>query len=107
MADGFRVDLYALERAAAGVNGTLNEVNTERVSDIPHDSSAIGNDDLASALSDFLNRWQRGVDNLAKDGQEISTRLTANVNAYTRVEQGLTDRFHGILQRSGADPGER
>jgi hypothetical protein len=106
MADGFRVDLYALERASAGVNGTLNEVNKQRVSDIPHDSSAIGDGDLAGTLSDFLSRWQRGVDNLAKDGQEISTRLTANVNAYVKVEQGVAGQFDGILQGSGADPGE-
>ena len=106
MGDGFRVDLYALERAAAGVNGTLNEVNKQQVSDIPHDSSAIGHDDLASTLSDFLDRWQRGVNHLAEDGQQIATRLTANVNAYVKVEKGLAGQFNGILQGSSADPGE-
>lgn len=106
MADGFRVDLFALERAAAGVNGTLDEVNKQQVSDIPHDPSAIGDGDLASVLSDFLDRWQRGVKNLAQDGQQIATRLTANVAAYVQVEQGIAGQFTGILSGPGSDPGE-
>lgn len=101
---GYRVDLDALEKAANGVNGTLDEISVQNVSDIPHDSSMIGHEKLASTLSDFLDRWQRGVDNLSKDGQEIATRLTANVNAYRRVEEHNHKQFHGMLQGTGADP---
>lgn len=107
MADGFVVDLGALERAAAGVNGTLDEVGRQRPSDIPHEPAAIGHDALAGMLSDFLGRWQRGVDNLVKDGQEIAGRLAANVNAYVTTEQGLNDHFSGILRGGGPDPGVR
>lgn len=110
MAGGFAVDLGALEQAAAGVNGTLDQVGRQRVSDIPHDESAIGHTDLASTLSDFLDRWQRGVDNLAKDGQEIAACLTANTNAYRAVEQGLHEhitRINAELTGIGADPGVR
>lgn len=105
MADGFKVNLYALERAAAGVDGTLDEVNKQKVTDIPHDPSVIGHEDLASTVSDFLDRWQRGVDNLAQDGQQIADRLTANTNAYVAVEQRVAGQFDGILQ-GGNDPGE-
>lgn len=55
--------------------------------------------------SDFLSRWQRGVDNLSKDGQEIATRLTANVNAYRAVEEHTHKQFHGMLHGTGTDPG--
>lgn len=106
MAEGFKVDLYALERASAGVSGTLDEVNKQNVTNIPHDSSAIGHDNLASTLSDFLDRWQRGVNNLAQDGQQIADRLTANTNGYVAAEQHIAGQFNGILQGSGADPGE-
>jgi hypothetical protein len=105
MVDGFMVDLRALRRAAAGVNGTLDEVRRQQVKDIPHDSSTIGNNDFAGTISDFLDRWQLGVGNLATDGQQIAGRLTTNVNAYIQVEQGLTGQFNGILQGAGADPG--
>ncbi|MEU9487148.1 hypothetical protein AB0D83_26375 [Streptomyces decoyicus] len=97
MADHYRVDLEALEKAATGVNGTLDEISVQKVSGIPHGESEVGHESLASTLSDFLDRWQRGVDNLAKDGQEIATRLTACVNAYHRVEEHTHKQFHGIL----------
>ncbi len=81
MAGDYHVDLQALTEAASGVNATLDQTCVQKVSAIPHDESAIGHRALASTLSDFLGRWQRGVDNLAKDGEQIATRLTANVNA--------------------------
>ncbi|MFH8593688.1 hypothetical protein [Streptomyces rimosus] len=97
MGDHYRVDLGALEKAATGVNGTLDEISVQKVSAIPHDESEVGHEALASVLSDFLDRWQRGVDNLAQDGKEIATRLTASVNAYRKVEDHTHKQFHGIL----------
>ncbi|MER7667697.1 hypothetical protein ABTY61_04415 [Kitasatospora sp. NPDC096128] len=105
MAEGYRVDLHALREAAAGVNGTISKAAKQRVSDIPHDESALGNHDLASTLGDFLGRWQRGVDNLAKDGQEIAVRLAASVKAYSDAEQAAHGDLNGILQKNGNDPG--
>ena len=109
MAGGFQVDLGALEQAAAGVNGTLDEVGQQSVSSIPHDGSAVGHQGLADTLSDFLSRWQRGVDNLTSDGQEIAARLTANVGAYRQAEQNIHDhitQINGDLTGTGTDPGE-
>ena len=109
MADGFRVDLTALQQAAQGVNGVLDEISSQSVGDIPHGSDAIGHSGLASTFSDFLSRWTRGVDNLASDGREIASRLTANVNAYTEAEHNIHDHLTtvgGELEGTGADPGE-
>jgi hypothetical protein len=106
MGDGFRVDMGALERAAAGVDGTLDEVSQQKVSDIPHDDAALGHAGLAAALSDFCGRWQQGVDDLAKDGREIAARLTASVAVYRKAEQNIEDRITGgILVGPGPDPG--
>jgi hypothetical protein len=107
MTDGFSVDLAALEQAAEGVNGTLDEVSLQSVSDIPHDSSEIGHERLASTLADFCGRWQRGVSNLAKDGREIATRLSVSVNAYRKADQDTRDRVSTIFRGTGPDPGTR
>lgn len=104
MARDYHVDLHALEEAASGVNGTLDQISLQKVSDIPHDESAIGHHGLAKTLSDFLDRWQRGVDNLSKDGQEIATRLTSNVAAYQKADQAVQGQLNQILQGSN-DPG--
>ncbi|MFK0294752.1 type VII secretion target [Streptomyces sp. NPDC090442] len=103
MAGQYQVDLEALEKAATGVNGTLDEISVQKVSDILHDESEVGHEQLASTLSDFLDRWQRGVDNLAKDGQEIAARLTASAKAYRDVEEHTHKQFHGMLHGT-SDP---
>lgn len=105
MAGGYRVDLTALQQAAEGVNDVLGQLAEKKVSDIAPDTSSFGHDGLGSMVSDFCDRWQRGVNNLATDSQQIASRLADNVNAYDHVEQTLKGTFNGILQSpSGPDP---
>jgi hypothetical protein len=109
MANGFSVDLGALKQASDGVNGTLAQIDAQDVGDIGHDASAIGQDQVADTLSDFLSRWQLGVHNLQTDGKQIAARLAANLRAYQAAEQNAADHFdriHQELTGSGADPGE-
>jgi hypothetical protein len=108
MADGYHVDLGALGQAAAGVSDTLSEATQRQVSDIPHDQSAIGHAGLAGTLSDFLGRWQRGVNNLVTDGREIATRLTTCADNYRAVElhnHGQITLVNGELTGTDPDPG--
>jgi hypothetical protein len=105
MPDGFSVDLAALQKAAEGVTDTLNALATKKVSDIDAQKSAFGHDKLGGTVSDFCERWQIGVEHLAKDGQEVADRLNASVNAYAHVERKTHAGFHGMLQQStGPDP---
>jgi hypothetical protein len=102
---GFEVDVSALRQAAEGVNDVLGELTEKKVSDIAPDASAFGHHGLGSTVSDFCGRWERGVENLAKDAREISARLTYSVNAYTHVERTIKVNVDGILQNaSGPDP---
>ncbi|HEY3689574.1 MAG TPA: hypothetical protein VGL46_04645 [Pseudonocardiaceae bacterium] len=106
MAEGFTVDLGALERAAEGVNNTLDELAAKKVKDIDADRGAFGHDDLADTVADFCERWEIGVEHLAKDGQEVSARLTQSVARYLKIDSLLKGHLDGILQRSsGDDPG--
>lgn len=105
MSGGYRVDLTALQQAAEGVNDVLAELAQKKVSDISSDKSAFGHDGLGDTVSDFCDRWQRGVDNLAKDGQEVASRLANNLDAYAHVERALKEQFGGVLSSpSGPDP---
>lgn len=106
MTDGFRVDMGALEDAAAGINTTLDDLQSKKVSDLRGTSNDYGHDALAETVSDFCDRWELGVENLAKDGQEIADRLSKSVQAYLEVDNHLKGYMDGILQRvSGGDPG--
>ena|ERR1700716_3236245 len=101
---GFSVDLTALQEAAQGVNSTLEQVNSGKITDYEGDKSAFGDDDLAGTVADFSERWQIGVQNLAKDAQAIAVQLTSSVVAYRKAERDNHDQFTGILRGSGPDP---
>lgn len=83
---GFSVDLGALEEAAQGINATLTQIGQGKVGDYDADKADFGNDDLAGTVSDFSDRWQIGVQNLAKDAGAIAQQLTNNVTAYRQTE---------------------
>ncbi|MGH3632273.1 MAG: hypothetical protein ACRDRL_33150 [Sciscionella sp.] len=57
---GFHVDVGALRRASDGIDGVLQDVRAQRVSDIDPGSPAVGHSRLAGALSNFGGRWQLG-----------------------------------------------
>jgi hypothetical protein len=103
----FRVDVDALRETATGVSGVLADVSEEKVTAIPCDNGAIGDDELAGALHSFLGRWQRGVDNLAGDAQEFAARLVQSATAYTEVDEQVRGQIGGILSGTGPDPGMR
>lgn len=106
MSDGFSVDLEALRRAAEGVSDTLDAMATKKVSDIDAAKPAFGHDKLAGTVSDFCDRWNIGVEHLAKDGLEVVGRLNACVAAYSHVERVVHGSFDGMLrQADGPDPG--
>lgn len=105
MVDGFRIDVTALQQAAAGVANTIFAVQQQRVNKIDPDRSAFGHDHLADTLSAFCDRWHIGVGHLTSDGQEFSGRLTDCAIAYAKADHQGADLSNGILQATtGADP---
>jgi hypothetical protein len=106
MTDGFTVDLGALENAAAGINKTLSELKEQDVDDLDGPAEDYGHDGLADTVKDFCDRWQYGVECLAKDAQEVTSRLSQSVQAYLRTDSSLQGMYDGVLTHSaGADPG--
>lgn len=105
MADGFRVSLEALDEAADGVNGTIEVFNRQQVSDIPFQASAVGHQELAGSLSDFVSGWQRGVQNLVSDAASVAGRLAENAAAYARADKSAGHAADAIFQGGGRDPG--
>lgn len=106
MSEGFRVDLGALEKAAEGVNATLYDLNTKKVSDLDDHSGDLGHDGLAETITDFCDRWELGIEHLAKDGQEVASRLSRSVQNYLHLDNALKGHMDGLLERhTGGDPG--
>jgi hypothetical protein len=105
MGDGFRVDLSALEDAAAGITMTLEDLGRMRVDSLDGQSGDYGHAHLADTVKDFCDRWEIGVEHLATDGQEVATRLSQSVQDYRRSDVAAAGRMSGLLQSpSGPDP---
>lgn len=101
VADGFQVDLTALDQAARGVDGVLRQVAGRDLGTV--DDVDLGHVRLATAVSGFCDRWAVGVGHLADDVRQISARLDACVAAYHGVDAAVHDRLSG----AGPDPGAR
>jgi hypothetical protein len=95
MAAGFRVDLSALHQAVSGINDTLDEVLTHDVAAVNCAGAAYGHDDLADVMTDFCDRWQIGLTNLATDVQEVAARLDDNLQAYQQADADVSGMFQG------------
>jgi hypothetical protein len=96
MADGFQVDLGALEDAAAGINTTLNQLRSAKVDQLDGDKAMYGHDQLAETIADFCDRWEIGVEHLATDGQQVALRLSQCVQAYLQSDRAAKGRMDGI-----------
>lgn len=104
MSGGFEVDLRALVEAAEGVNGTMIDLQNDKVGDI---GSAVdyGDGDLAGTVSDFCARWEIGVQHLTNDAQQVASRLILSAAAYAKAERTVVADLTGILRsRTGTDP---
>ena len=82
----FSVDLDALEEAAAGINSTMNELRSHSVSQVEVTCAQSGHQGFADSATTFSERWQLGVENLARDAQAIASRLSFSVQDYLRAE---------------------
>ncbi len=69
-----------------------------KVSDIDCDQAAVGHSRLADTVEEFCIRWSLGVENLAKDAQEVSERLIECARVYEELDHGAEDRFDRLLQ---------
>ena len=100
--DGFRVDLAALDQASRGINDTLSQLARHRVDTLDDQSSAVGHDRLAAALSEFCQRWQRGVASLAGDARGLAGELSACAAHYRQVDQSVQDQIYELAPPPGS-----
>lgn len=97
---GFRVELDALITAAEGIVAAVQQFKDEDVNDLLPVRSAAGSDDLAAALDEFEDRWERGVNNLMQDVAEIGGRLGETVMEYLEAERRVATRFAALDEQT-------
>jgi hypothetical protein len=103
--EGFHVDVDALKEAGLGLSDLLGMLNELKVEDIDCERTFLGHKGLADSYESFTSRWQVGVGNLTKDGQQLSRRLVNAAGAYIEIDQAHQHTLNGLLDGTGTDPG--
>jgi hypothetical protein len=114
MADGFTVDLTALDETAHGIKGVIDDLGKLGISEqaevgrgfagLSLNGLQVGYTPLQSALAGFFGRWQWGVRTLVQDGNEIAQRLGLAVGMYYDAEQTVTGAAKDIVDAAVGDP---
>ena len=66
------------------------------VVDLVPTETDLGSDVVWSAVGEFKDRWERGMNNLVGDVQELSGRLGKVVMNYAELDQNGTTTFDGV-----------
>lgn len=71
----FEVDLQSLVQAAQGLSETVQLFKDKDVEDLVPTEESLGHDAVWGAVAEFKDRWERGMNNLVEDVEEMSGRL--------------------------------
>lgn len=92
----FEVDLQALAQAAQGLAEACDLFRVDDVVDLVPTEADLGSDIVWSAVGEFKDRWERGMNNLVGDVQELSGRLGKVVMNYAELDQDGSTTFDGV-----------
>ncbi|WP_435747285.1 hypothetical protein [Nocardioides sp. SYSU DS0663] len=71
----FEVDLQSLVAAAQGLADAVRTFKDADVEDLVPSEGDLGSEVVWSAVEEFRNRWEEGMNNLCHDVEEMSGRL--------------------------------
>lgn len=83
----FEVDLQSLVEAAQGVAGAVQLFKDKDVQDLVPREDDLGHDVVWSAVAEFKDRWERGMNNLVGGVEEMSGRLGKIAMSYAEFDQ--------------------
>jgi adenine-specific DNA methylase len=95
----FEVDLQALGGAARGIAETVQLFRERDVEDLVPTEAAVGHAAVWSALEEFKDRWERGMNNLVRDVEEMAGRLGRITLNYAEFDQQGRDTM--LAARAG------
>ena len=92
----FEVDLQSLVAAAKGTAETIALFKDKDVEDLVPSEGDLGSGTVWGAVEEFQERWERGMNNLAKDTEEIAGRLTKIASTYAKFDSEGAKKLKGV-----------
>lgn len=100
----FEVDLESLGKAAQGLADTVQLFKDKDVEDLVPSEGDLGSSVVWSAVDEFKNRWEEGVNNLCKDVEEMAGRVgKIAMNYYESDQQGYDSLKGAAATVAGVD----
>ena len=97
----YEVDLESLGKAAQGLADTVQLFKDKDVEDLVPGEGDLGSSVVWSAVEEFKNRWEEGVNNLCKDVEEMAGRLGKIAMNYYEADQEGYDALKGAAATVG------
>lgn len=98
----FSVDVEALVNAARATADSVAFVKDHDVSDLVPDKAALGSSIVWDAVDEFQERWERGVNDMVGDVEEVSGRIGKVAMNYVEFDQQNGEALVALGQ--GATP---
>ncbi|MFC4555587.1 hypothetical protein [Georgenia faecalis] len=95
----FAVDLPTLARAAQGAAETVQLFKDDDVNDLMPAKGDLGSDAVASAVDEFTGRWERGMNNLVKDIEELAGRMGKVAMNYADLDRSGHEAMTAVAAR--------
>ena len=92
----FEVDLESLVAAAKGAVETVQLFKDKDVEDLVPTEGDLGSDTVWSAVEEFKDRWERGMNNLVEDIEEAGGRLAKIASNYATFDSEGRTKLTGV-----------
>lgn len=83
----FEVDLQSLVQAAQGTSEAIQLFKDKDVEDLVPSEDDLGDGDVWDAVDEFKDRWERGMNDLVGDVEEIAGRLGKIAMKYAEFDR--------------------
>lgn len=99
----FEVDLQALMQAAEGTAETIQAMRENDVEDFVPTEGMVGHPAVWDAVREFKDRWERGINDMVADVEEVSGRLGKVANTYATFDAEGYQAFNTLTAAIGSD----
>ena len=89
--DRLQILLTGVSAAANGIQTTVQNMDQIGIDRIVGGDDQYGHDGVHSALKDFGDRWQRGVESLLQDADALSDGLQAAITSYAQTDEKFSE----------------
>jgi hypothetical protein len=93
----FGVDFESLMTAASGLNDTIEALKKKDVEDFVPTSAMLGSEEVWSAVEEFKDRWEEGLNNLSEDVSNMAGTLGQVAGNYATLDSDGADLMKGAL----------